>query len=137
MILTLINKEDILEAVEKNISMAQKEILTTMLLSEEITNALPKSYYDLLKSKLKKGILLKRLGFGNREDYNIINTRLGFLENYKSRYLIDINKYQRMVIIDKKILFLGVDNNFLKSEYRKLIKVFENYFRTNFEKGIR
>lgn len=135
MILTAIDRRDIVKLVKGNISKAEEEIISTMLLSEEIEDPLPESYFDLLKKKTIEGVKLKRLGFGKKEDYNIINRRLGKLKNYEFKFLEDIEKYQRLMIIDKRIIFFGVERNFFVSEYKPVIKAFIEYFISCFKEG--
>lgn len=136
MIFELINNKKILKEVSKSASLARKEILATMLLKDELNNPLPASYFSLLRKKVNERIILKRLGFGRKEDYNKIRAKHKFSNNnYKFRYLTEESKYQRLIIIDKEKLFFGVSGLFFTSQYRPLIKVFVDYFYLNFKKG--
>lgn len=136
MLLTAINKRDILKEVKKNIGQAKKEIIATMLLSEEIKKPLPKSYFNLINERVKQGIVFKRLGFGSKEDYNRVKEKFGAqASNYIFKYNSKESKYQRLIIIDRQTLFFGVDGLFFKSTHKPLIEVFLKYFNINFKKG--
>lgn len=135
MLFQIIQKKEILQQVKKAISLARREILATMLLKEEIVNPLPVSYFNLLNKKMGKGIMLKRLGFGRKEDYNNIKSRYNFRNNSKFRYNIQESKYQRLIIIDKEKLFFGIDGLYFTSRHKPLIEVFVDYFYRNFKKG--
>lgn len=136
MLLKQIDKKNILQAVERDLHYAKKEILATMLLAEELNNPLPSSYFDLLKKKVNEGVFLRRLGFGRKEDYNKIKGR-NRLENnnYEFRYIIQELEYQRLIVIDRKKLFFGIGGLYFTSMYEPLIKVFADYFDRNFKKG--
>lgn len=135
MLFQIIQKKEILRQVKKTVSLARREILATMLLREEIVNPLPVSYFNLLNKKVGKGVMLKRLGFGRKEDYNNIKSKHNFRNNYNFRYNTEESEYQRLIIIDRKKLFFGKNNVFFKSEYKPLIKVFLNYFLDYFKKA--
>ncbi len=131
-----INKKKVVGCVRKKIKKAKKKIIATMLLSEEIKNPLPKSYHKLLQKKVQQGILVKRLGFGTKEEYNQINFMYKFnSKNYIFKYETDINYYQRLIIIDGKLLFFGVEDMFFQSSYKQLIEAFLSYFSSVFKKG--
>ncbi|MEK7186180.1 MAG: hypothetical protein AAB675_02350 [Patescibacteria group bacterium] len=131
-----IDRKKIVECVRKEVKKANKEIIVTMLLSEEIENPLPRSYHTLLQKKVQQGILVKRLGFGTKEEYNQINFMYKFnSKNYIFRYEADINYYQRLIIIDGKLLFFGVDDMFFQSSYKQLIEAFLSYFSSVSKKG--
>lgn len=135
MLFEQIDKKDILTIVKKNVSMAKKEILATMLLREELSSPLPPAYFNLLKKKVNEGVFLKRLGFGRKEDYNNIKSKHNSKNNYKFRYNTQESKYQRLIIIDRKKLFFGNSGMFFQSTYKPLIKVFLDYFFEYFRKG--
>jgi len=133
-----INKKNIVRCVGKEVKKAKKEIFATMLLSEEIKNPLPNSYHALLQKKVQQGVLVKRLGFGTKEEYNQISFMYKFnSKNYIFKYETDINYYQRLIIIDGKLLFFGVENMFFQSSYKQLIEAFLSYFSSVFKKGRR
>ena len=136
MLLTVIDKRHILIEVKKSISQAKKEIIATMLLSEEIKKPLPKSYFNLINNKVKQDIVFKRLGFGKEEDYNKIRQKLFIREsNYIFKYNSKESRYQRLIIIDRQTLFFGADKLFFKCIHKPLIDIFLRYFYINFKKG--
>lgn len=136
MLFQIIQKKEILQQVKKAIFLARREILATMFLKEELRNPLPISYFNLLRKKINEGILLKRLGFGTKEDYNRIKDRNKIeSNNYEFRCIIQESKYQRLIVIDRKKLFFGVDGLYFASTHMPFIEVFVNYFNYNFKKG--
>lgn len=136
MLFKLINKKEILKEVKKNVSLAREEILATMLLKEELENPLPVSYFNLLRNKVNEGISLKRLGFGTKEEYNKVSSKiLSDKKNYIFRFTTKELDYQRLIIIDRKKMFFSIDNLYFMSIHKPLIKVFADYFGRNFEKG--
>lgn len=136
MLFEIINKKQIIKEVQKAIFHAQKEVLATMLLKDEIKNPLPNSYFILMQNKVKKGIVLKRLGFGRKEYYNQIKDKHKFdNKNYKFRYIVNESKYQRMILIDRRKLFFSIEDLYFSSPYEPFMKVFLDYFYQNFEKG--
>lgn len=136
MLFTLIEKKDILNDVQEVVSRAQKEIIATMYLQEELQSPLPKSYFQLLHSKLSEGIVIKRLGFGSKEDYNTMRNIIRISnKRYQFKYLEKILEYQRLIIIDRKIAFLGISGIFLKSTHEPFIQVVLKYFLNNFKKA--
>lgn len=136
MLFEQIDKKDILREVKENLGKAKKEILTTMLLQEELGNPLPLSYFSLLKKKVGEGIFLRRLGFGTKEDYNkVSNKSLIYKKNYIFRFIGSELDYQRLIIIDRKKIFFGIDSLYFTSMHKPSIKVFIDYFFDYFKKG--
>lgn len=128
--ITLVPKQKIVSEVISSVKSARKEILATMLLSEELENPLPQAYHKLLLHKTEHGIKLERLGFGTKEEYNQINSLYKYSKNYDIALNNNVKLYQRMIIIDEKILFFGVEGIFFRSEHESLTKVFANYFKS-------
>lgn len=132
----VINKKDIFGLVKREIKSAKKEIVATMLLREERESPLPNSYHALLKKKLGAGVQIKRLGFGRKVDYTVIKQRLVMpSKNYQFRYTSLVLRYQRLLIIDRKMLFFGMDGVFFQSSHKPLVEVFFQYFTKAFDKG--
>ncbi|MCL5113910.1 MAG: hypothetical protein M1372_01945 [Patescibacteria group bacterium] len=136
MLLEQVDKNNILKIVRKNVNKAKKEILVTMLIAEELDNPLPLSYFTLLKKKVNEGVFLRRLGFGRKEDYNKIKEK-NKLEsnNCEFRYIVKEFEYQRLIIIDRKKLFFGIDGLYFASTCEPFVEVFLKYFNYNFKKG--
>lgn len=136
MLFKIINKREILKEVNKSVSLAREEILATMLLKEELKNPLPVFYFNLLRNKVNEGISLKRLGFGTKEEYNKVSNKiLGDRKSYIFRFTTKELDYQRLIIIDRKKMFFGIDGLYFVSMYKPLIRVFADYFDRNFKKG--
>lgn len=136
MLLELVKKKDIIKVVKRGVISSRKEILATMLLSEELARPLPSSYHALLKKKVSEGVILKRIGFGTQDEYN--KTRQRYMlssKRYRFRYANSTHSYQRFILVDRKILFFGVDGLFFQSEYKPLIEVFSSYFLKVFKKA--
>lgn len=121
----------VMSQVTKYVSDAKKEIIATMLLSEELNKPLPESYHKLLGKKTIKGVRLKRLGFGTKEEYNQIKKRYIFKKNYSFFLCNLVENYQRLIIIDRETLFFEVNGHFFTSTYKPLVQVFVGYFNQN------
>lgn len=131
-----LEKQDIIGIVEKEVAQAKKEIIATMLLHEERNKPLPHSYFQLLQKKVEEGIILRRLGFGAKEDYNAIKKRTDIdSSRYKFKYIKGVSGYQRLICIDDKVVFFAVNNNFFISRFKPFIKAFKAYFDNEFKKG--
>lgn len=135
MIVKIVPNNKIVSTVSQAILSAKNEILATMLLSEEIRDPLPEEYHKLLSNKIKQGVALKRLGFGRQDEYNSLVGRYLFGVKYEFKYKDDLSQYQRMICIDSRIVFFGVEGIFLTTEYKPLIDVFKNYFEKELRKA--
>lgn len=136
MLFKLIAKKDILRLVKQNIFDAKREIIVTMNFREELERPLPASYHQLLQRKLGEGVVLKRLGFGRREDYNKIKKMYKMpSQKYQFRYYTNVGDYQRLIIIDREKLFFNVNHTFFQGSYKPIVNVFLNYFSKSFKKG--
>ncbi len=132
----IIDKKDIVNEVEKEVRKAKKEILASMLLSEEVKNPLPVSYRNLLAKRIDKGVVLKRIGFGTREEYVKISKQYRIeSQKYFFRLEKDPSIYQRLLIIDRRKLFFKIDKTFFESDNQQLIDIFLDYFLKRFKKG--
>ncbi|EKD87113.1 MAG: hypothetical protein ACD_37C00033G0003 [uncultured bacterium] len=135
MIIFPVNKKEILKEVEDHLSRTENEILATMLLREEIEKPIPNSYKKLLNRKTEEGIKLIRLGFGSKEEYNMLSRKLVYKKNYSFFLIEKVESYQRMIILDSKIVFFKAGKNFFKSNYKPVVKVFKDYFDLLKKKG--
>lgn len=130
MVIKRVAEKNIIEDVKSQIATAKKEIAVTMLLREEIEKPLPKSYQKLLKKKIAEGISLIRLGFGSKEEYNQIREKYSYGNNYSFRLIQEDKKYQRMIIIDDRIVFFKIGVGFFKSRNKLVVKAFKNLFNS-------
>lgn len=135
MIIFPINKKEILREVEDHVSRTENEILATMLLREEIKKTIPNSYKNLLNKKTEEGVKLIRLGFGSKEEYNMLSRKLVYKKNYSFFLIEKVESYQRMIVLDSKIVFFKAGKNFFKSNYKPVVKVFKDYFNLLKKKG--
>lgn len=135
MLIIPVNKNKIIKEVRNEIADARKEIFATMLMSDELGKPLPESYHRLLQKKTEEGIYLNRLGFGTKEEYNQINKNYTFTKNYKLVCVSDLKEYQRLIIIDREIVFFAIENRFFKSTYSPIIRAFLDYFESKFKEG--
>lgn len=123
-----IKVEDIRNKVMSEISSAQKEILATMDISEELSNPLPEEYFILLKKKSQGGVEIKRIVFGSKEQYDIFvqkmnDRKLFFMGDYtKSK------NYRRMILIDGVKLFFKKESEFYFTTDQKYIEEYKKYF---------
>lgn len=123
-----INKEDIVKTVTGEVGEARQEITMTMLLSEELVSPLPRTYHDLILQKLLEGVEIRRIGFGNEQDFNQVVNRLQVESpNFRFDQISDISLYQRMILIDKSKLFFSLEDGFYRSNDPSLIDIFSRY----------
>ena len=120
---------------KKMVKRADKSLLVTMLMAEELKSPLPKSYHDLILKKTRKDhVLVNRIGFGKESEFK----KLSKIFDYKSKlfnffYLKNIKLYQRMLIRDKKeaIFALNLNKNkkvYFYSNYQPLVESLVAYF---------
>lgn len=134
MIIRVVSTDEIVATVTKAIVSATTEILATMLMGEELLHPLPEKYHKLLSAKVREGIVLRRLGFGSRDEYNRLANRYLQHDAFEFKYQEKISRYQRMICVDGRVLFFGTDGVFLATTYKPLIDVFKTYFIGEFEK---
>ena len=81
---------------------------------------------------MEVGVKIKRLGFGTKADYNTIKQRLAMSKEF--RYSTKVTQYQRLLVIDRKILFFDINGLFFQSTYKLLVKTFLQFFNSSFKK---
>lgn len=129
--LEVVDPAQILSRVTETVALSGKEILTTILLADELATRLPFSYHQLLKAKANDGVQITRIGFGSEEDalkfdyiYTLGSSNYFFVSNP------NVGQYQRMIIIDRKNLFFRVGDTFVHSNHRPLVEAFRERFFT-------
>jgi len=128
-IIQKVERTEIVRLVSENVGSVQKYIIATMLLAEEIDSPLPTSYHSLLSEKIKQGVAFLRLGFGSEEKFGKVQEMYQFNAcGYDFKLCVDCKKYQRMIIVDDRMLFFGIDGNFYQSSYSPLVNTFKEYF---------
>ncbi|MFH1252973.1 MAG: hypothetical protein V1664_01420 [Candidatus Uhrbacteria bacterium] len=111
---------------------AKTEILATMDFKEELAQPLPEEYFLLLKQKVFNGIILKRLGFGTKNEYTKFATKKPLAS--KNYFLIHAKNddYQRMLMVDRNKMILAKNfknqRKFFFSDDPKCIKKYLDYF---------
>ena len=129
-----IDRKKIVECVRKEVKSKQRNYRNDVTLRRD-RKSLTKIISHALAEESTARDFSKRLGFGTKEEYNQINFMYKFNSNYIFRYEADINYYQRLIIIDGKLLFFGVDDMFFQSSYKQLIEAFLSYFSSVSKKG--
>lgn len=135
----------IIQNAESIVNQAKYEILATMDLAEEIRNPLPRGYFFLLQKKMKEGVRVKRLAFGNAEDFRIFQRRNRIRNrNYLCRLTSD-QDYRRMLLVDRRELMFAVEQRKIRhffrttrpKEVRRYLKYFSRKFKTRSSNKIR
>lgn len=107
-----VDSGNIVSLVKETVGRAKTEILATMHLDQEITSPLPTVYHQLLERKMSEGVILRRLGFGTRKDFEQVEGLYASnSDNYDFRLHEDVDAYQRMIIVDKEQLLERVKEN--------------------------
>lgn len=129
----LIPKEKVISTALSLITSAQKEILVTMDVNEELKNPLPKIYHQTLAQKCQKGALVKRIGFGNKKAYKEILKVKPKYSNFIFIYGGSLSKYQRLIISDRIRAVCKIEDLVLLSDFKPfvtfLVKIFKNFER--------
>jgi sugar-specific transcriptional regulator TrmB len=130
-----VRRSRVLKKAMAIVKRARKEILVTMDLAEEERTPLPQEYFILLKSKIKKGVMVRRLAFGSKKAFMKFKEKHGqeFKEsNYECR-LITSGGYQRMLLADRKELLYAKERKgerkYWYSRNPIQIKKFLDYFK--------
>jgi len=97
----------ILQKAMSIVRSAEREILATMDLTEEIKAPLPTEYFSLLEEKMGMGVQVTRLAFGSLDEFKLLLERLKVKSaNYKC-ILAASKDYKRMLLIDGKHLLFA------------------------------
>lgn len=131
-----VDKLNILKQVMSKVGIAKAEILSTMNLFEELKTPLPLEYFFLLNKKMQEGVVIKRLAFGTKSEFQKFNKRHSV--KYKN-YICILSKskdYRRMILIDRKYLFfvdIKNSSNFFFTTDQSRINNFLAYFQHQFK----
>lgn len=115
----LIKKEKVFKMAMSLISKAKDNIFMTMNLEEEMKRPLPKTYHNALAKLAKKEVIITRYGFGSKRLFNNLKKKYKGVVMY---YGGSLNKYQRMLIIDKKKGLFALNDNVYFTSFSPLIK---------------
>ena len=113
-----IEKYDVLAKALLLVKKAQKEIIVTMNMQEEIVAPLPSIYHKLLDKKIDGKLKVIRYGYGRKELFNKLKkkyARITFI--YKG----SIRKYLRMIVIDRKRGMFSVNGQVFYTGFRPLV----------------
>ncbi|MDP3948680.1 MAG: hypothetical protein Q8Q17_01885 [bacterium] len=133
-----ITPAEILKTAMRLIRSARKTIRATMNAAEEIEHPLPREYFLLLPKKMAAGILVQRVGFGNKKDFSSIKDRIEINHPYYKFHRIGKRNYKRMLLIDNsKLLFAKKEkghNRYFYTEDKKLVGYYKKYFQACWKK---
>jgi len=110
---------------------AQKEIIATMDMKEEIAHPLPQAYHRLLTKKAEKGIHVVRYGFGGKRAFNKLKKQYSGIDFI---YGGSISNYKRMLIVDRRVGFFRVGKNVYKTKFRLLLYALVAYAKNRYNK---
>lgn len=102
-----------------------------MDLAEELKFPLPKSYHQLIFTKAKKGVNIKRLGFGRVKDFNSLDKNFSIIKNLFFVYAGSLKNYQRMLIVDRKQAIFKVGNQVVFTDFQPLVLSLVKFFLKN------
>ena len=130
---------DILQKVMDVVRSAGQEIVATMDLNEELEKPLSVEYFSLLRKKMQEGVVVKRLAFGTKANFEIFNNRNDTGGKNYTCVLAKSKNYKRMILIDRKYLFFAKETktgrNFFFTTEKKRVEQFFDYFSCEFQKG--
>ncbi|MCG2689980.1 histidine phosphatase family protein [Candidatus Parcubacteria bacterium] len=66
---------NVLQEVMRVVGSAKEEILATMDLGEELEKPLSAEYFSLLSKKIQEGVIVKRLAFGTKAEFEAFNKK--------------------------------------------------------------
>lgn len=124
-----IEGSEIVRTVMSAIDSVTSSILMTMDLAEELRSPLPADYHSLLSRKLDEGVRISRVGFGTEQEFlQIAQIRSYPSENFTFIHNPNMKDYQRMILIDRAILFFRHNGVFSRSTHLTTINQFLQYF---------
>lgn len=130
--LTEIKKDNIRDVVMSHIRKAEREILATMNIAEEMGDPLPIKYFSLLHKKHKEGIKIKRIIFGSIKQYKYLLKEVADKNLFFTGKHTRSKNYKRMILIDETKLFFreGVKGKgkFYFTTDSKHLKEYRKYF---------
>lgn len=133
-----IEQSNILQKAISIVKLAERELLVTMDLAEEIESPLPLEYFFLLDKKMKQGVRVIRLAFGTVADFKKFNKRHKIKNNNYKCILVKSKIYKRMLLVDGKKLLFAIDKNnkrrFFYTTDLQYIKRYTQYFYKEFKK---
>jgi hypothetical protein len=119
-----INKKNVVQNAMKLVQNSVKCVHMTMDMQGEIDFPLPKKYHDLIEQKARQGTQIYRFAYGKK---TLFNKMMTLYKGVKMYYGGDMNTYQRMLVIDKKIAMFGLNGNIYVTQFGPLIKSLLDY----------
>lgn len=95
----LLPKEAVVLTAMRLLRSAQKDVITTMDVDEEIQSPLPPAYHRLIARKAGEGIVVKRFGFGSKQAFSKLAKHYPGVQFV---YAGANSTYQRLLVIDRK-----------------------------------
>jgi sugar-specific transcriptional regulator TrmB len=115
------------EVINKAISLiksSKKIIEMTMNMEEELVNPLPQKYHGLLKKLVKKNIKISRYTYGDKK---LVSKIKDLYPQINIIYSGNLNKYQRMLIIDRNYGLFSINGKVFFTNFKPLIKSLLEY----------
>lgn len=134
-LIKLIPKNSVLNTAINLINKSKKTLNMTMIMEDELNSFSP-DYIRLLKSKIAKGVMIQRIGFGSKKQYQQALQQLSYLKlpkNFIFIYCPQIAIAQRLLISDEKEMLFAVYTDkknklVFYTKSKEVINGFLNYF---------
>jgi len=123
-----INKEVAVINAMALLRKAKKTVYMTMDMRGEIDHPLPQKYHHLITRLVKRKITVTRYMYGERELFEKTKNRYEGVQVY---YGGKINRYQRMLIIDKKRGMFALNGNIFFTAFKPLVNSLLSYVSVN------
>jgi sugar-specific transcriptional regulator TrmB len=139
-IIKFIPENNVLKTAIRIVKKAKKTLFLTMLLEEEIKRLSPE-YIKLIKKKVSEGLIVKRIGFGTKKEFEVAlkQSRINkTAKNFLFKFCEDVKLYQRLLIADEKEMLFAVyikqdQKNIFNTKSKEIIIGFVNYFNIIFD----
>lgn len=110
---------------------AQKEIVTTMDVDEELRSPLPHAYHRLIARKVGEGIVVKRFGFGSKQSFAKLTKKY---TGIRFIYAGSMRNYQRMLVVDRKKALFALGGIVYMTDFVPLIESLVKYIKIIYNK---
>ena len=123
-----INKEVAVANAMTLLRKAKKNIHLTMDMQGEIDHPLPQKYHHLIARLVKRKIMVVRYMYG---DINLFEKMKNRYEGVRVYYGGKIDRYQRMLIIDKRRGMFALNGNIFFTAFKPLVNSLLSYVSVN------
>lgn len=142
-LIKLIPKKSVLNTAMNLIKKSKKSLIMTMIMNDEL-NSISSNYINLLKYKITEGIMIKRIGFGTKNQYQKALQQLLYSElpkNFIFVFYPNMSIAQRLLISDNKAMlfavYIGIHSKMVfYSKNKFVIKGFIEYFKNVYKKAL-